>query len=343
MSSEIDNLVEMGFPRNRAEKALAVSGNRGIEAAMEWLFAHSEDPDIDEPYKPPVGHVLGKEESATPGAEDESSEKVPVENSEQPSDTASPTEEPKQALSLVCDDCGKRLRSENDVQLHAARSGHSNFSESTEEIKPLTEEEKKQQLEKIQQRLKERKEQKLAEEKKNALEKEKSRRKMGKEMTSIKQKMELQEAQKIANERKRERMEERLARQRVKDQIARDRAERAEKFGKGGTDLRSDNAAASAILAQPVQPAAAAVEKKQHTTCKLQFRLTNGSTITGTFQATDTLETVRSYVHENRTDGSAPFNLMTTFPRKTYTDGDLGTSLQEAGLVPSAVLILTKL
>ena len=24
------------------------------------LFAHAEDPDIDEPYKPPVGHVLGK-------------------------------------------------------------------------------------------------------------------------------------------------------------------------------------------------------------------------------------------------------------------------------------------
>lgn len=328
--------------RNRAEKALAVSGNRGIEAAMEWLFAHAEDPDIDEPFKPPVGHVLGKEESATPGAEGEGSEKVPVENSEQPSDAASPIEEPKQALSLVCDDCGKRLRSENDVQLHAARSGHSNFSESTDEIKPLTEEEKKQQLEKIQQRLKERKEQKLAEEKKNALEKEKSRRKMGKEMTNIKQKMELQEAQKIANERKREKMEERLARQRVKDQIARDRAERAEKFGKCGTDIPSDNAAAPATTAQPVQPAAA-VEKKQHTTCKLQFRLTNGSTITATFQATDTLETVRSYVQENRTDGSAPFNLMTTFPRKTYTDGDLGTSLQEAGLVPSAVLILTKL
>lgn len=209
MSSEIDSLVEMGFPRHRAEKALAASGNRGIEAAMEWLFAHAEDPDIDEPNKPPVGHVLGKEDSATPGAE--GSEKPPVENSEQPSDAASPSGEPKQALSLVCDDCGKRLRSENDVQLHAARSGHSNFSESAEEIKPLTEEEKKQQLEKIQQRLKERKEQKLAEEKKNALEKEKSRRKMGKEMTNVKQKMELQEAQKIANERKKEKMEERLA------------------------------------------------------------------------------------------------------------------------------------
>ena len=33
-------------------------------------------------------------------------------------------------------------------QMHAARTGHKNFSESTEEIKPLSEEEKKAQLEK---------------------------------------------------------------------------------------------------------------------------------------------------------------------------------------------------
>ena len=44
--------------------------------------------------------------------------------------------------------CGKLLRSELDVQAHAARSGHSNFSESTEEIKPLSEEEKQEQLNK---------------------------------------------------------------------------------------------------------------------------------------------------------------------------------------------------
>ena len=35
-----------------------------------------------------------------------------------------------------------------DLQMHAARTGHQNFAESTEEIKPLTEEEKKAQLEK---------------------------------------------------------------------------------------------------------------------------------------------------------------------------------------------------
>lgn len=134
-------------------------------------------------------------------------------------------------------------------------------------------------------------------------------------------------------------MEEKLAKQRVKEQIARDKAERAEKFGKGG-GVPANTQPTVSVAAVPPQPPA---EKKQHSTSKLQFRLTNGSAITGTFQATDTLETVCAYINENRTDGSTPFKLMTTFPRKTYTDGDLGMSLQDAGLVPSAVLILTKI
>jgi len=48
---------------------------------------------------------------------------------------------------MMCS-CGKLLKSENEAQLHATRSGHTNFSESVEEVKPLTEEEKKAQLEK---------------------------------------------------------------------------------------------------------------------------------------------------------------------------------------------------
>jgi ubiquitin carboxyl-terminal hydrolase 5/13 len=43
-------LQEMGFPANRAEKALRVTGNGNADVAMQWLFDHMEDPDIDLPY-----------------------------------------------------------------------------------------------------------------------------------------------------------------------------------------------------------------------------------------------------------------------------------------------------
>lgn len=49
-TSDLEQLMAMGFPQNRAEKAL-LSTKSTAEAAMEWLFAHMEDPDIDEPFK----------------------------------------------------------------------------------------------------------------------------------------------------------------------------------------------------------------------------------------------------------------------------------------------------
>lgn len=42
-------LEAMGFPRVRCEKALHATGNADGEAAMNWLLAHMEDPDIDTP------------------------------------------------------------------------------------------------------------------------------------------------------------------------------------------------------------------------------------------------------------------------------------------------------
>lgn len=39
----------MGFPQVRCEKALYSTGNADLEAAMNWLLSHLEDPDIDEP------------------------------------------------------------------------------------------------------------------------------------------------------------------------------------------------------------------------------------------------------------------------------------------------------
>ncbi|KAK4694034.1 ubiquitin carboxyl-terminal hydrolase 5/13, partial [Lecanoromycetidae sp. Uapishka_2] len=45
----LGQLEGMGFPRGRSEKALHATGNIDSEAAMNWLFAHMEDPDIDAP------------------------------------------------------------------------------------------------------------------------------------------------------------------------------------------------------------------------------------------------------------------------------------------------------
>lgn len=45
----LDMLLGMGFPEPRSIKALFKTGNGDAESAMNWLFAHMEDPDIDEP------------------------------------------------------------------------------------------------------------------------------------------------------------------------------------------------------------------------------------------------------------------------------------------------------
>ncbi|ORY84284.1 hypothetical protein BCR37DRAFT_397685 [Protomyces lactucae-debilis] len=49
----VDALMAMGFPKVRCEKALLTTGG-GTEEAMEWLFAHMEDIDIDVPYVAPT-------------------------------------------------------------------------------------------------------------------------------------------------------------------------------------------------------------------------------------------------------------------------------------------------
>lgn len=50
----LEQLEAMGFPRVRCEKALHATGNTDADAAMTWLFAHMEDPDIDTPLDFPA-------------------------------------------------------------------------------------------------------------------------------------------------------------------------------------------------------------------------------------------------------------------------------------------------
>lgn len=69
-------------------------------------------------------------------------------------DEESPALQPgEQPRSLVCNECGKKFRGQSQAEFHASKSGHVDFAESTEEIAPLTEEQKKQRLAELREKL----------------------------------------------------------------------------------------------------------------------------------------------------------------------------------------------
>lgn len=75
------------------------------------------------------------------------------------SDEINPSIEPaaaapgEEARSLVCNECRKKFRSKEQAEFHAQKTEHVDFAESTEEIAPLSEEEKKARLEELRQKL----------------------------------------------------------------------------------------------------------------------------------------------------------------------------------------------
>jgi ubiquitin carboxyl-terminal hydrolase 5/13 len=46
-SEHLNQLLQMGFPENRCKKALIKTGHCGADAAMNWIFEHMDDQDID--------------------------------------------------------------------------------------------------------------------------------------------------------------------------------------------------------------------------------------------------------------------------------------------------------
>lgn len=46
---DIEQLMAMGFSENRCKRALLNTGHNGAEVAMNWMFEHMEDPEIDDP------------------------------------------------------------------------------------------------------------------------------------------------------------------------------------------------------------------------------------------------------------------------------------------------------
>ena len=67
--------------------------------------------------------------------------------------------------------------------------------------------------------------------------------------------------------------------------------------------------------------------------CVFQITLTNGQRLTETFKSKEQLANVRVFVQTHRSDGDAPFCLMTNFPKKIFTDEDMEKPLTELGML----------
>lgn len=318
--------MDMGFSKSNVEKALSVTGNKGVEAAMEWLLAH---PDLSFESSSATPAEVTDDSAAT--AESAGTAATTVDE-----EVAAAAAAEADAKSIKCDVCGKLFKTSLEVEFHATKSGHDQFSESTEEKKALSEEERKQQLQILEDKLRQKRKEREEKDEQEALAKEKDRIRSGKEMATAKKKLEELEMKKILDQRKREKEEDRLARERVRKQIEADKAARR---AKNGTEAQSPPPAAPVVAAPPVS---AAAPKKEYNETKLQIRLTNGQLMTQTFCCKEQLSAVRLYVELNRTDGAEPFTLMTNFPKKVFSDSDFDAPLEALGLVPTAVIIVQK-
>ena len=149
-STDLDTLLEMGFDGPRAELAMQKKGDCKSTFADQWVYnTHSSDSILTcRAVTAAVGWL--EEVQGMPLDEIKAADaKAETDSNTVPADLK-PGEE---ANSLVCGECGRKLRSHAQAEVHATKTGHVDFSESTEEIAPLTEEEKKAKLEELRRKL----------------------------------------------------------------------------------------------------------------------------------------------------------------------------------------------
>lgn len=109
-----------------------------------------------------------------------------------------------------------------------------------------------------------------------------------------------------------------------------------------GDTSASPPAAVAAQAAAAVVSPTTAKTPVAYTETRIQIRLTTGQALTQTFNVKEPLSAVRLFVQLNSSAPDERFTLMTTFPRKVFVDEDFDKPLELLGLVPSAVVIVSK-
>ncbi|KZL74750.1 DNA-binding protein (UBA/TS-N domain-containing protein), partial [Colletotrichum tofieldiae] len=311
--SDLDQLLDMGFEKARAELAVKKTGN--LNGALEWLEANQDKP-LDELTA-----------AASTAAKDDDDDAGEVQAN------IDALESGATAKSLVCNECGKRFRSQDTASYHATKTDHTDFSESTEEIAPLTDEQKKAKLAELREQLKEKKAKQAVLDKEEAKRNEKIRMKATKETQEAKEELQRKEQIKEAAKKRQEKQDDLEAKRRIKAKIEADKEERRRKAEETKA-AREGRAPEPGPVAAPSIPKATA----NHNEARLRLQ-TSGGNILKTLPAETTLFEVAQLLQSE--NGLEVTSFSTTFPRKTFEGHmDLSKTLKEAGLTPSAVLIV---
>ena len=158
-----------------------------------------------------------------------------------------------------------------------------------------------------------------------------------KETQDLKEKLQRDDQMKQAAKKRQEKLDDLEAKRRIKAKIEADREERRrkteeEKAAREGRSVQGPS--------QPAPPVAATASKPtaNHAQARLRLQIQDKN-VTQTLAADTTLFELAQLVE--REFGFAPTSFTTTFPKKTFEGHvDFGKTLKEAGLVPSAVLIV---
>ncbi|CAK7265436.1 hypothetical protein SEPCBS119000_001511 [Sporothrix epigloea] len=323
--SDLEVLLEMGFDKERVELAVKRSG--GLQGALSWLEETQDTP-------------LEELQASTSASGPKSGLDGEMDDDEGATAAAiSALESGQEAKSLVCNECGKKFRSQATAEFHASKSGHTDFAESTEEIAPLTEAEKKARLEELRQRLKDKRANQAIVDREDQKKNEKIRMKATKETQDLKEELERKERIKDAAKKKAEKLADIEAKKRIKARIEADKEERrrkAEQARLAREGITQPVVAPAASTSVGLAAAVAASSSSSSSQARLRLQLPTGN-VQKTFDAEATLFEVAQALEAD--DGFKANKFELTFPRKTFEGAtDLSKTLRELGLTPSAVL-----
>nr|ACO11745.1 UBX domain-containing protein 2 [Caligus rogercresseyi] len=192
--------------------------------------------------------------------------------------------------------------------------------------------------------LRQKQEAKIIEESESAKSKEKERRQLGKSLQQFKEEQEANNIKKALEEQKREKEAERIAREKVKAQIALDRENKNRKFNAEKEERQRQVNEKARLAAEEEAKKSRIQDAERSKMARIQFRLPDGRTHTAPpFSADAPLSDLFAYVRNDIEKGFTSFSLSTTFPVKKLDNEDPSSTLKSQELAPSGtVMILPK-